>query len=148
MSSQDLVSAYLQAQKESTQQPQQQQEIDVSDNDINSIKNSVGGENEYSKIVQQAGENLDSTAINAFDQLVSTGNVPAIKLAIAGLKSQYENTNGYEGRMLTGKATATAGDVYRSQQQLVQAMSDPRYDSDPAYRQEVIEKLDRSDLNF
>ena len=50
--------------------------------------------------------------------------------------------------MLTGKATATAGDVYKSQQQLVQAMSDPRYDSDPAYRQEVIEKLDRSDLNF
>ena len=69
-------------------------------------------------------------------------------MAVAGLKAQYENANGYEGRMLTGKATATAGDVYRSQQQLVQAMSDPRYDQDPAYRQEVIEKLDRSDLNF
>ena len=146
MSSQDLVSAYLQAQKESTQQPQQQQqEIDVSDNDINSIKNSVGGENEYSKIVQRAGENLDSTAISAFDQLVSTGNVPAIKLAIAGLKSQYENTNGYEGRMLTGKAAKTSGDSFRSQAELVRAMGDPRYDNDPAYRQDVIDKLERSD---
>jgi hypothetical protein len=145
MSSQDLVSAYLQAQKESTQQPQQQQqEIEVSDNDINSIKNSVGGENEYSKIVQWAGDNLDSTAISAFDQLVSTGNVPAIKLAIAGLKSQYENTNGYEGRMLTGKA-AKAGDNFRSQAELVKAMGDPRYDNDPAYRQDVIDKLERSD---
>ena len=144
MSSQDLVSAYLQAQKENPQQPAQQQEIDVSDNDINSIKNSVGGENEYSKIVQWAGDNLDSTAISAFDQLVSTGNVPAIKLAIAGLKSQYENTNGYEGRMLTGKA-AKAGDNFRSQAELVQAMGDPRYENDPAYRQDVIDKLERSD---
>ena len=31
---------------------------------------------------------------------------------------------------------------------LVRAMNDPRYDNDPAYRQDVIEKLDRSDLEF
>ena len=49
--------------------------------------------------------------------------------------------------MLTGKAAQTA-DVFRSQAQLVAAMSDPRYDNDPAYRQEVIAKLDRSDLQF
>ena len=138
------IDAYLSGRAVESGYTQTQQEIDVSDNDINSIKNSVGGENEYSKIVQWAGENLDSTAINAFDQLVSTGNVPAIKLAIAGLKSQYENTNGYEGRMLTGKA-AKAGDNFRSQAELVQAMGDPRYENDPAYRQDVIDKLERSD---
>ena len=86
--------------------------------------------------------------LDAFNNIVDQGNATAIQIALSGLKAEYENAEGYEGRMLTGKATATAGDVYRSQQQLVQAMSDPRYDSDPAYRQEVIEKLDRSDLNF
>jgi len=145
MSSQDIVSAYLQAQKENPQQPAQQQEIDVSDNDINSIKNSVGGENEYSNVVQWASDNLDSTSIEAFDQLVSTGNVPAIKLAIAGLKSQYDNANGFEGTMLSGKAPKTSGDSFRSQAELVKAMGDPRYDNDPAYRQDVIDKLERSD---
>ena len=50
--------------------------------------------------------------------------------------------------MLTGKAAETKGDVYRSQAQLVKAMSDPRYDNDPAYRADVVEKLNRSDLNF
>ena len=49
--------------------------------------------------------------------------------------------------MLTGKTTS-ATDVFRSQAQLVQAMSDPRYDNDPAYRQDVIAKLEQSDLNF
>ena len=40
------------------------------------------------------------------------------------------------------------GGVFRSQQELVAAMSDARYDRDPAYRQDVIEKLDRSNLEF
>ena len=50
--------------------------------------------------------------------------------------------------MLSGKPPKTSGDVFRSQPELVAAMNDPRYDRDPAYRQDVIEKLDRSDLNF
>ncbi len=122
--------------------------IDVSDADISSIKNSVGGESEYNNIVSWAGQNLDQKSIDAFDGIVESGNTDAIKLAISGLKSQYENANGYEGRMLSGKAPKTSGDVFRSQAQVVEAMSDPRYDNDPAYRQDLIEKLDRSNIDF
>ena len=50
--------------------------------------------------------------------------------------------------MVTGKAPQNSGDVFRSQQELVAAMNDSRYDRDPAYRQDVIQKLDRSDLEF
>ena len=51
--------------------------------------------------------------------------------------------------MVTGKtAPPQSGDVFRSQAELVEAMSDRRYDNDPAYRQDVIEKLYRSDLDF
>ena len=48
-------------------------------------------------------------------------------------------------RMYTGKAPKSNSDVFRSQAELVAAMGDRRYDSDPAYRQDVIEKLQRSD---
>ena len=121
---------------------------DVTQNDINSIKNSVGGETEYNDIVSWAGQNLDQKSIEAFDGIVESGNTDAIKLAISGLKSQYENANGYEGRMLTGKTPKSSSDVFRSQAELVEAMSDPRYDKDSAYRQDIIEKLDRSDMDF
>ena len=84
----------------------------------------------------------------AFDNLLDTGDPGSIQLAVNGLKAQFEEATGYEGRMLSGKAPSTSGDVYKSQAQLVEAMSDPRYDRDPAYRQGVIEKLDRSDLQF
>ena len=86
--------------------------------------------------------------VDAYDELVGSGNVGAIKLAVAGMKAQYENANGYEGKMLSGKAPRTSGDVFRSQQEIVAAMSDRRYDEDPAYRQDLIEKLDRSDVQF
>jgi len=146
MSSQDLVNAYLELQQANPQQ--QTQAVDVSQADINSIKNAVGGEAEYSKITQWAADNLDQQKVSAFDSLIETGNVQAIQLAVAGLKSEYENANGYEGRMLTGKASNSSSDVFRSQAQLVEAMSDPRYETDPAYRLDIIEKLDRSDLQF
>ena len=147
LSSKDLVKAYLEATKNNP--PNQSQEsVEVSDNDINVIQNSVGGEDAYGKLTAWAGSNLDSTSIEAFDNVVATGNVQMIKLAVAGLKAQYDNENGYEGKMLTGKAAATSKDVFRSQAELVRAMSDPKYDADPAYRQDVIEKLDRSDLSF
>ena len=50
--------------------------------------------------------------------------------------------------MLSGKAADSRGDVFRSQAELVAAMADPRYDSDPAYRADVVEKLNSSDLEF
>ena len=146
MSSQDLVNAYLELQQGQT--APQQTSVDMTDADVNSIKNSVGGEAEYGKLVGWAGENLDKGSVDAFDSIVETGNPQAIKLALSGLKSQYDSANGYEGRMLQGKAPKTSGDVFRSQAEVVAAMSDARYDNDPAYRQDLIAKLDRSDLKF
>ena len=121
---------------------------DLPNRQIDSVRDSVGGKSEYDKIVGWAGQNLSKEDIESFDTLISSGNVGAIKLAVSGLKTQYEAANGYEGKMYTGKAPQTSSDVFRSQQELVAAMSDPRYDEDPAYRQDVIEKLDRSDVNI
>ena len=50
--------------------------------------------------------------------------------------------------MLTGKAAQSSGDVFRSQAEVVKAMSDSRYEKDPAYRKDIYDKLERSDLAF
>ena len=121
---------------------------EITTSEINEIKNSAGGDKAYADIVNWAKSNLDQKQIDAFDEVINTGSVQAIRLAVSGLKSEYNNANGVEGRMVTGKTAPKNADVFRSQAELVQAMSDRRYDSDPAYRQDVIEKLDRSDLNF
>ena len=146
MSSQDLVNAYLEIQSNNPQA--NPQGIEMSDAQVNSVMNSAGGEANYNRIVEWAASNLDNRSIDAFDSVVDSGNPAAINIAFAGLQSRYEDANGYEGRMLSGKAASSGGDLYRSQAELVAAMSDPRYDSDPAYRADVIEKLELSDLQF
>ena len=146
MSSQDLVNAYLEIQANNPQA--NPQGIEMSDAQVNSVMNAAGGEANYNRIVEWAASNLDNRSIDAFDSVVDSGNPAAINIAFAGLKSRYEDANGYEGRMLSGKAASSGGDLYRSQAELVAAMSDPRYDSDPAYRADVIEKLELSDLQF
>ena len=148
MSSQDLIKAYMEVQQLPEYQQAQQAPVEITESQVNQIKNAAGGEAAYSNIINWAKSNLEAEQINAFDDVVNTGSVQAINLAVAGLKAQYDNANGVEGRMVTGKAPTNSGDVFRSQQELVAAMNDPRYDRDPAYRQDVIEKLDRSNLEF
>ena len=123
----------------------EQEAADLTDKAISDIKDFAGGEDSYDKMVQWASQNLDKNYISAFDDIIGSGSVDAIKLAVAGLRSEYQNSNGYEGQMYTGKAPKTNNDVFRSQAELVAAMGDRRYDNDPAYRQDVIEKLQRSD---
>ena len=146
MSSEDLVNAYIEVTNspEWTAQPESQVE-DVSEAQINEVKNAAGGEQQYQQMVEWAGKNLDAKAITAFDQVINTGSIEAIKFAVSGLRSEYLNAVGYDGQMIQGKAPQTNQDVFRSQAELVAAMSDKRYDNDPAYRQDVIQKLERSD---
>jgi hypothetical protein len=147
LSSQDLIKAYMEVQANPEFQSQAAAPpAEITTSQINQIKNSAGGA--YANIVNWAKSNLPEDQINAFDEVVNTGSIQAIQLAVSGLKAEYDNANGVEGRMVTGKTAPNNGDVFRSQQELVRAMSDPRYDNDPAYRQDVIEKLDRSDLEF
>ena len=146
MSSQDLVAAYLEIQSKNPQA--QQQGVEMSDAQVNSVMNSAGGEASYNRVVQWAAGNLPNAQIDAFDSVVDSGNPAAIGIAFQGLQSAYNDANGYEGRMLQGKAPSSSGEIYRSQAELVAAMGDPRYDTDPAYRADVITKLEQSDLNF
>ena len=146
MSGRDLVDAYVaMSQADPNYGPPPG---DLSDSEVNTIQEAAGGRDNYKTMTQWASDNLAEKDVKAFDQIIDSGNLQAIQLAVAGLRSTYEQYNGYEGRMLSGKPPRSSGDVFRSQAELVAAMSDRRYDDDPAYRQDVIEKLDRSDISF
>ena len=146
MDSKDLVDAYLRYQNTLEDAPVQEGR-ELSDQEVSSIYNSVGGEQQYQQMTAWAAENLDADTVQAFDNVIESGNVAAINLALRGLQSQYNDNVGYENNMIQGKP-AQAGTGYRSQAEVVRAMNDPRYDRDPAYRQEVMDKLANSNLEF
>ena len=150
MSSKELVDTYMNMYSKALEQGYEAPSAtqDLSDAQVNNIHNSVGGEAKYDNLLNWATDNLPESKMTSFDRIVEAGNAEAIQLAVDGLKAQYETAQGYEGRMLSGKAPRTSGDVYRSQQEVVKAMSDPQYDNDPAYRQDVMQKLARSNVQF
>lgn len=146
MSSSDLVEAYM-AIRDRNPEVDGGVSPDLTDAEMNQVYNSAGGEAEYGRLTSWAAQNLSESKLNAFNDMIDRGNSTAIQIAVAGLRAEYEAQEGYEGRMLTGKS-APAADGFRSQAEVVQAMSDPRYDRDEAYRQDVYNKLERSDIQF
>jgi len=142
MSSRDVVQAMM------NMPFQQQAEAapDLSDAQVNQIKNVVGGEQQYGTLMEWASSSLPKSATAAFDELCNNGTPEAIQLAVLGLQAEYQKANGFEGNMITGRGAVETQDVFRSQAEVVAAMADPLYDKDPAYREDVFNKLSRSDV--
>ena len=118
------------------------------DQEIETLQEIAGGKQEYSEMIEWAASNVPSHEVQAFNRVMDMEDSDAAFFAIHALKYAYRNAVGYEGKMLTGKAAADNPEVFRSQAELVQAMEDPRYEKDPAYRMDVEEKLSRSNLVF
>jgi len=147
MSSTDLVDAYMEIQANNPNAGLQAESPDLTDAEMNQVYNSAGGEGEYNRLTSWAAENLAENKLDAFNSIIDQGDATAIQIAVAGLRSEYETQQGYEGRMLQGKAARTT-DAFRSQAEVVAAMGDPRYERDEAYRQDVYDKLERSNIAF
>jgi len=117
---------------------------DFTEAEMSELKGVVGGDENYQNMLQWAGANLNQQEIDMFDAVMQRGDALGAFFAIRSLAYRYNDAAGYEGKMLTGNAPKTSGTQFRSQQEVIQAMSDPRYESDPAYRKDIMDKLTRS----
>ena len=120
---------------------------DLSEGELSAVYDAVGGQDQYASLIDWAQDNFSEAEIEAYDATVESGNLSQINLALQALYYRYTDAVGQDGTLLQGKP-AQAEAAYRSQAELIKAMNDPRYDNDPAYRQDVLNKLDRSDINF
>ena len=114
--------------------------------DAQGIKDSVGGDETYGQMVSWAIENLPADEVQAFNKLTDTGDGPAIKLAVQGIYSQYNNAMGVEPNLYSGRAAASGPTPYRSTAEVKAAMSDPRYGKDVTYTESVYSRLEKSDV--
>ena len=146
MSKQDIIQNFLQFRADA--QSKYQPIPDLSKQDVTELKGIVGGDQNYSNMLQWAQTNLTEQEIGMFDAVMGSGDINAAFFAVNSLASRYNDRVGYDGKMLTGNAPKGSQDTYRSQAEMVAAMSDPKYDKDPAYRRDVMEKVARSDMKF
>lgn len=134
--------------KQEASKPQQQQSRSLTEKDVSNIHNVVGGKDNYNNMMSWASGNLKEQEINMFDAVMDRGDMLGAYFAVKALAYRYQDAVGKDGQMLTGKAPKSVANAFKSQAELVKAMEDPRYNDDPAYRQEVQAKLERSNINF
>jgi len=108
----------------------------------------VGGEKAYKSMLEWAGDNFAKEEVEMYDGVMESGNPNAIFFAVQALNARYNDAVGTDGQLLTGRGAQNTDDSFKSQAELVQAMNDPRYERDPAYRQELMRRLENSDVQF
>lgn len=138
----DLAKMYLEY-RNSQPEPQQ-----ITNQEAKLLKDSVGGEETYANMMRWASDNLTENEVNMYDSVMESGDRNAAYFAMQAMSYRYGDSVGVEGKLVQGKAPSESKKGFTSQAEVVAAMSDPRYDRDPAYRQEIMAKLENSNVNF
>ncbi|WP_406853363.1 hypothetical protein WEU32_06915 [Brevundimonas sp. BH3] len=105
------------------------------------LYSTAGGQENLEAALAWAGENMSEADIESFNARITD---PATqKMSIEWLMSKYNATapvQANEGKLLSGSGNSH-GDVYETRAQFNSDMSDPKYQSDPAFREKVAAKL-------
>jgi hypothetical protein len=120
----------------------------LSEEQAQMLMDMVGGDKAYKSMLNWAGENFSKEEVEMYDGVMGSGDPNAIYYAIQALQARYNDAVGSDGQLLTGRGAQDTDDSFKSQAELVAAMSDPRYDRDPAYRQDLMRRLENSDVQF
>ena len=140
--SKELVESYLKGVRDELgYQPPQPT---LSDTEVSEIKAIANGEEGYQSLMEWAADNLNKEDSKNYDDVLATGNKTAIKFAVKALMGQYEDANGRDSKIVTGKESPQ--DTYRSMAEVVRDMNKPEYTQDEAFRDDVIRKLSASNL--
>tara|TARA_R110002051_G_scaffold150198_1_gene222849 strand:- start:177 stop:968 length:792 start_codon:yes stop_codon:yes gene_type:complete len=118
----------------------------LADQIINKSHDAVGGKQEYESLMDWAGKALDEKDIDSFNRAIETPNDDDVIFAIKSLHARRQMMEGQSPTLLQGDTGGTGVDSFRSVAQLTKAMNDPRYSNDPAYRDEVTQKLSQSSI--
>ena len=147
MSAKELANMYLDYRQANQANPPENR--DFSAEEITQLKGIVGGDANYTNMIDWAQKSMNEQEISMFDQVMQKGDPLAAFFAVRSLAYAYNDAVGYDGNMVQGKAPRQNTDQFRSHAEVIAAMGDPRYENDPAYRRDIMDKLERSpNVNF
>ena len=116
----------------------------IANTEVQAVHNLVGGANNYNKVIEYAKTNLNDAEQEAFNDTLETGSIEQVKFAVQGIASRAGIGSEQPQSMINGDSIETNSDVFESSAQVIDAMNDPRYAKDPAFRKLVEEKIARS----
>tara|TARA_Y100001963_G_C6766911_1_gene442795 strand:- start:215 stop:850 length:636 start_codon:yes stop_codon:yes gene_type:complete len=118
----------------------------LSDEQENTIVESIGGEDNFKSAQDWATKNLDQSELDAYNREVNSGDYFRARNALQSIYFSFRENSGVEPELISGRLSSGSTDVYRSTSEVEAAMNDPRYLVDAAYTQDVENKMSRSDI--
>ena len=119
---------------------------ELAQEEVKSIRDSIGGDEAYGKMVSWALDNLSKPEIEAFNEATNTMSGPQLSMMVQGLYTRYQNAMGVEPSLYSGRPASSGPTPYRSTAEVVAAMSDKRYGKDVTYTEDVQRRLAGSDV--
>lgn len=126
-----IVERYIEGQKASSEKIVQEA------NDI------AGGEHRLRAAIDWAKTNLSAEELTVYEEAVEAGPERA-RFAIQGLCAAHQRATGAAPQLTRGEAVSRGEGVFTSAQDVANAIRDPRYKNDPAYRAQVAARLAKS----
>ena len=120
----------------------------LSQDQADHLMEQVGGKEAYNDMLKWASQNFTDDEIDMYDNVMKKSDPNAVFYAVQALKQRYNDSVGVDGQTLTGRGADNGFKGFRSQAELVRAMDDPRYERDPAYREDLLNRLAVSDIDF
>lgn len=99
----------------------------------NSIYNSVGGQEEYSAVIQWASENLDSGLIQDYNQAVDSLDQTKILRNLEYMKMKRDQSAPQQARRLEGDSPASGIQPYSNKNEWQRDQTNRLYGKDPKY---------------
>lgn len=100
----------------------------------------IGGQDNFSKMSEWMADSLPEAEISAYNNVVDGGSNEEVSVLLQGMYARYKAASGAGKTQLQGAVSATPSG-YRSRSELMQAMNDPKYATDAAFRSDVERKL-------
>lgn len=111
------------------------------------LLNAGGGQERVQAMFEWAEGNLSQEQIDAYNSKFDQGGADAI-MAMEHLAAKFDADGGAAAHLVRGANAPTydTADAFRSVAQVTEAIQDPRYHTDPAYRAEVERRLAKSNV--
>tara|TARA_R110002074_G_scaffold193160_2_gene359001 strand:+ start:1105 stop:1932 length:828 start_codon:yes stop_codon:yes gene_type:complete len=112
-----------------------------------SIQESIGGAGNYEAMAEWAAENMADGDLDAFNAIVEGPSVEQARITVKGMYAQFQAAGGKGPALVQGSTSGDSGvKPFGSTAQVTEAMRDPRYASDPAYRENVEKRMSVSSI--
>ena len=98
---------------------------------------SVGGEQNYQNMSEWMLNYLPAPEVDAYNRVMENGTDEEVRVLMSGMYARYQAAYSQNYTQVQGETAPEQPAGYQSRGQVMEALNDPRYETDQSYRDEV-----------